>query len=78
MLHLFCHCGYPIIASARWDGNDFCIHLHDGYEGDLSKSILACPECGAGMRLGELRPRPRHTNHWFTWSTENDRDVRLG
>jgi RNase P subunit RPR2 len=64
-MQLFCKCGYPITATALWDGNDFRIRLHDGNESNLIKTILVCPRCGAGISLGGLRPGPRRKNYWF-------------
>jgi hypothetical protein len=67
MMHLFCQCGYPISATATWEGEDLRIRLHDGMEADAGRSIMACPQCGQSLQLGDLKPRPLHQHHtdWF-------------
>ncbi len=65
MMHLYCSCGHPIVAVARWDGHDFSISLHDEAERADRDSIHACPECGRDIRLGSLRHRPPLGADWL-------------
>jgi hypothetical protein len=78
IMNLYCQCGHPIVVTATWVGDDISIKLHDGNIGDMRDDILACPHCGSGVNLGELRPRPPRTAHWFVRDNEDDLSERTG
>jgi hypothetical protein len=69
-MRLYCQCGYPIVARARWDGQDVCVSMRDGNNEAADDSIFACPRCGQTVRLGDLRPSPQRSTRWFTSDDE--------
>lgn len=84
-MHLYCSCGHPIAAVARWDGRDFAISLYDEAGRTEGGDIAACPECGRDIRLGTLKHRPpapptmaHQASAWLeSWLASEDADDHL-
>ncbi|HEX6779100.1 MAG TPA: response regulator [Ktedonobacterales bacterium] len=56
MVKLFCHCGYPIWVSARWNSSDIVLLLHDGQQNPKreAESLVICPYCHQRLAPADL------------------------
>ena len=56
MIKLFCQCGYPIWVSARWNGSDIMLLLHDGQQEPKQEgeSLMVCPHCHHRLAPADL------------------------
>ena len=56
MVKLFCHCGYPIWVSARWNKSDIMLLLHDGQQEPRreAESLEVCPHCHQRLTPADL------------------------
>jgi CheY-like chemotaxis protein len=56
MVKLFCHCGYPIWVSARWNSSDIMLLLHDGRQepNREAESLEICPHCHRRLTPADL------------------------
>ena len=57
-MELYCTCGYPIWVSAKWDGQDFHLLLHDGHAGRHGMPLSRCPRCLRRLDVSELDRLP--------------------
>ena len=56
MVKRYCPCGYPIWVSARWNGADIQLLLHDGQQepNREAESLENCPHCHRRLAPAEL------------------------
>jgi hypothetical protein len=71
-MFLYCACGYPLLVTAIWNGNDYHLVLHDsasapGHDPHVGRCrhighdrlpITTCPQCGQPLVVRELDQRP--------------------
>jgi hypothetical protein len=69
-MELYCRCGYPILVTAHWTGEDYVLRLRDGREGKDSEEVQRCPRCGDDLRPGDLERLPPVELHWSSWNAE--------
>jgi two-component system, chemotaxis family, chemotaxis protein CheY len=66
MVKLFCHCGYPIWVSARWNSSDIMLLLHDGQQEPKREavSLEVCPHCHQRLTPADLTWLAPPSSRW--------------
>lgn len=66
MVKLFCHCGYPIWVSARWNSSEIVLLLHDGQQepNREAESLEACPHCHQQLTPADLTWLAPPSSRW--------------